>query len=102
MSLQDKIWSFITDDHGVPLALSRDERGQIATIIAVVTVGIVAMIGILIYSQVDASLAQPDNAALQDARDNVTEGFGDSMQLIPVVLLVMVASLVISVVQQFG
>lgn len=101
MKSRDKLWSFITDDHGVPLALS-DDRGQIGTIIAVVTVAIVAIIGILIYSQVDSALGTPDNTALANAQDNVTEGFGDSMQLVPVVLIVLVASMVIAVVQRFG
>lgn len=98
----DKLWSFITDDHGVPLALSKDERGQVGTIIAVVTVAIVAIIGILIYSEVEGSLATPSNTDLANAQDNVTSGFGDAMQLVPVVLIVLVASMVIAVVQRFG
>ena len=98
----DKLKRFMTDDAGVPLALSRDERGQVGTVISVVTIGIVAIIGILIYSQVNNSLADPTNTDLANADDNVTSGFGDAMQLVPVVLIVLVASLVIAVVQRFG
>jgi len=97
----DKLKSAITDGRGVPLALS-DERGQVGTIITVVTIGIVAIIGILIYSQVDDSLGDPSNTDLANAQDNVTEGFGNAMDLVPVVLIVLIASLVIAVVQRFG
>jgi hypothetical protein len=92
----------MTDRSGVPLALSADERGQVGTVISVVTIGIVAIIGILIYSQVNDSLATPSNTDLANAQSNVTTGFGDAMQLVPVVLIVLVASLVIAVVQRFG
>lgn len=101
MSFKDTLKSLATDEAGVPLALSRD-RGQVGTVIAVVTIGIVAIIGILIYSQVNNSLADPTNSDLNNAKTNVTEGFGDAMQLVPVVLIVLVASLVIGVVQRFG
>jgi hypothetical protein len=102
MSVKDNIWSAMTDRSGVPLALSADERGQVGTVISVVTIGIVAIIGILIYSQVNDSLATPSNTDLANAQSNVTTGFGDAMQLVPVVLIVLVASLVIAVVQRFG
>jgi len=101
MSIKDKLLDLSTDDDGVPLAMSQD-RGQVGTVIAVVTIGIVAIIGILIYSQVNNSLPTPSNTELANAQSNVTGGFGDAMQLVPVVLIVLVASLVIGVVQQFG
>lgn len=101
MSVKSKAMDFLTDDQGVPLAASRD-RGQVGTVITVVTIGIVAIIGILIYSQVDQSLPAPDNDELQNSSDGVTEGFGNAMQLVPIVLIVLVASLVIAVVQRFG
>jgi len=91
----------LTDDRGMPLALS-DESGQVGTVITVVTIGIVAIIGILIYSQVDQSLPAPENQELSNSSDSVTEGFGSAMQLVPIVLIVLVASLVIVVVQRFG
>ena len=101
MSITDKLLGLATDDAGQLHADPRN-RGQVGTVIAVVTIGIVAIIGILIYSQVNSSLATPDNQGLADAQTNVTDGFGDAMQLVPVVLIVLVASLVIGVVQRFG
>lgn len=106
MSLTDKLQDLATDEDGVyhaaDLAAGGRDRGQVGTVIAVVTIGIVAIIGILIYSQVNSSLATPDNTQLANAQENVTGGFGDAMQLVPVVLIVLVASLVIGVVQRFG
>jgi len=101
MSVKEKMLDLATDERGRMHADPRD-RGQVGTIIAVVTIGIVAVIGILIYSQVDSSLATPENTELANAQDNVTGGFGDAMQLVPVVLIVLIASLVIGVVQRFG
>lgn len=100
MSVVDKLKGLATNDEGVPLAMS--ERGQTSTVIAVVTVGIVAIIGILIYSQVNGSIPTPENQQLANASQDVTGGFGDAMTLVPVVLIVLVASLVIGVVQRFG
>lgn len=103
----DRLKSLATDEGGTPLALSRD-RGQIGTVIAVVTIGIVAIIGILIYSQVLGAIGDPsttnaeNRTVLENATVDTTEGFDDAMQLIPVVLIVLVASLVIGVVQRFG
>lgn len=96
----------ITDKNGVPLALSN--RGQIGTVITVLTVGIVAIIGVLIFSNVLGSVGDPsaidpaNRTQLENSTVGVTTGFGSAMQLIPVVLIVLVASLVISVVQRFG
>lgn len=82
-----------------------DERygvaGQISTLITVVTIGLVAIIGILVFDEVETSIGSFNSGSLSNSSSNVTDGFGDAMDLIPVVLLVLVASLVISVVQQF-
>jgi hypothetical protein len=106
MSVTDKLKNLATDEDGVyhaaDLASGGRDRGQVGTVIAVVTIGIVAIIGILIYAQVNSSLPTPSNTGLANAQDNVTTGFGDAMQLVPVVLIVLVASLVIGVVQRFG
>jgi len=102
MRLKERLTDALTDDNGLPLAASPDSRGQVGTVITVVTIGIVAIIGILIYSQVDQSLPQPVNSDLNNSSDSVTEGFGSAMQLVPIVLIVLVASLVIAVVQRFG
>jgi hypothetical protein len=102
MSLKAKAWDAMTDDNGIPLAASPDSRGQVGTVIAVVTIAIVAIIGILIYSEVNNSVDDPTNSDLNNSSNEVTEGFGSAMQLVPVVLVVLVASVVIAVVQRFG
>lgn len=104
-----RLRDWLTDDNGVPLAASPDERGQVGTVITVVTIGIVAVIGILIYAQVEQSVfpdlnsTDPANRTeLENSSSSVTDGFGDAMALVPVILIVLVASLVIAVVQRFG
>lgn len=107
MTLMNRLNDLATTEDGQLHAL-RDDRGQVATIIAVVTVGIVAVIGILIFSQVLGAIGDPSTIAaanrteLENATVSTADGFGDAMNLIPVVLIVLVASLVIGVVQRFG
>jgi hypothetical protein len=75
--------------------------GQTGTVLTVVTLGIVMIIGTLIYSQVEQSLPQPQNNELDNASGNVTEGFADAMNLAPVILIVLLAAVVLAVVQRF-
>lgn len=108
MSLKRRLLELATDDMGRLHADPSADRGQVGTIISVVTIGIVAIIGVLIYSQVLGSLGDPSDidaanrTQLENATVDTTEGFGNAMQLVPVVLIVFVASLVIGVVQRFG
>ena len=74
---------------------------QAATVLNVVVVAVIAIIGILIYSQVSTSLPDPSNSQLDNTSANVTSGFADGMNLLPVVFVVMIAALVIAVVQRF-
>jgi hypothetical protein len=80
-------------------ALSK--AGQVGTMLTVVTLGLVIIIGILVYSEVETALPAPDNTELNNASDNATSDFGDAMELAPVVLIVLIASLVLAVVQNF-
>jgi hypothetical protein len=73
---------------------------QTGTIISVVVIGVVALIGILIFAQIESSLPAISNSNLSDSADSVTTGFGNAMELVPIVLLVLVAALVIGVVQR--
>lgn len=75
--------------------------GQTGTVLTVVTLGIVMIIGTLIYSQVEQSLPAPNNSELNNASNNVTEGFADAMELAPVILIVLLAAVVLAVVQRF-
>ena len=73
---------------------------QVGTVITVVIIGVVALIGILIFAQVSDALPTISNNQLDNSSTAVTEGFAGAMELIPVVLLVLVAALVIGVVQR--
>jgi hypothetical protein len=83
---------------------------QSATVISVVVIGVVTLIGVLIFDQVNSAI--PDDVMYNDpanesdptqlgaARDSVVGGLGNAVELVPIVLLVLVASVVIMVVQR--
>jgi len=83
---------------------------QSSTIITVVVIGVVALIGILIFAQIEDALPddvlyndpanESDPTSLGNASEGLVTGFGDAMELVPIVLLVLVAALVIGVVQR--
>lgn len=85
----------------VPGSGGRLQRAaQVGTVISVVVIGVVALIGILIFAQVSESLPTISSTELSNAQTGVTDGFASAMELIPIVLLVLVAALVIGVVQR--
>lgn len=108
MSWKKKILELAFADDGRMHADPTADRGQVSTIIAVVAIGVTAIIGVLVYSEVLSALGDPSTTAaanrtdLENSTVSVTDGFGDAMDLMPVVLIVLVASLVIGVVQRFG
>ena len=73
---------------------------QAGTVISVVVIGVIALIGILIFAQINDALPDIANEDLDNASTSVTDGFAGAMELVPVVLLVLVAALVIAVVQR--
>jgi hypothetical protein len=73
---------------------------QTGTIISIVVLGVVALVGILIFSRINQSLPDTTDPELENASSSVVGGFGNALELIPIVMLVLVASLVIGVVQQ--
>ena len=73
---------------------------QAGTIISVVVIGVIALIGILIFAQINDALPSISNTQLDNAATGVTDGFANAMDLVPIVLLVLVAALVITVVQR--
>jgi hypothetical protein len=81
--------------------LAGDVRGQTAAVLTVVVVGIVIIVGILVFSEIQSALPTPSNNDLSNASDNATETFSDSMELAPVILVVLIASVVLAVVQRF-
>lgn len=77
------------------------QRAQAGAVLTVVVIGIIIIVGILIYSEIESSLPTPSNGNLADASDNATATFGDTMELAPVILLVLIASVILAVVQRF-
>lgn len=73
---------------------------QVGTIISVIVIAVVALVGTLILAQVEGALPTIENNQLANSSTAITEGFSGAMELIPVVLLVLVAALVIGVVQR--
>lgn len=73
---------------------------QAGTVISVVVIGVIALIGILIFAQIESSLPTIGNDQLNSSSTNITEGFANAMELVPIVLLVLVAALVIMTVQR--
>lgn len=76
-------------------------RAQSSAVLTVVVVGIIIIIGILVYAEIESALPTPSNSDLSNASDNATGTFGDSMELAPVILLVLIASVILAVVQRF-
>ena len=68
------------------------------TVIAVVVIGVVTLVGILIMSEVNDAL--PTDHALNGTSDDIITGFGDAMGLVPIIMLVLLASVVIAVVNR--
>ena len=78
-----------------PVARARNA----GTVIAVVVIGLVALVGIMIFSEVERATPQT-NTTLDSTSDQIVGGFGDAMGLVPIILLVLLASVVIAVVQR--
>lgn len=81
---------------------------QSGTVMTVVTLGIVALIGILVFSEVNDALgdigstneSKSNYSELAGPQDSLVTGFGNSMELVPVVLIVLIAAVVLGVVQR--
>ena len=87
-----------TDDHSPatgPVARAKNA----GTVIAVVVIGLVALIGIMIFGEV-ADAMPSTNTQLDTTMDSIISGFGDAIGLVPIILLVLLASVVIGVVQR--
>ena len=73
---------------------------QVGTVISVVVLSVVALVGVLIIAQINSALPAIDNTQLNESSSAILSGFNGAMELFPVVLLVLVASLVIGIVQR--
>jgi len=98
--------SFARAEYGEPAAAKIPGEGrihraaQVGTIISVIVIAVVALVGTLILAQVEGALPTIQNDQLNASSTAITQGFSGAMELIPVVLLVLVAALVIGVVQR--
>jgi hypothetical protein len=78
---------------------------QAGTVISVVVIGVIALVGTLIFGEIYNALPLGDavfssGGALEGVPDSIVSGFGDAVGLVPIVLLVLLASVVIGVVQR--
>jgi len=73
---------------------------QVGTVISVVVLSVVALVGVLIIAQINSALPAIENNQLDNTSSAILSGFNGAMELFPVVLLVLVASLVIGIVQR--
>jgi hypothetical protein len=73
---------------------------QSGTIISVVVIAVISLVGVLIFAEINSALPTIENNALDNSTQNITDGFANALDLVPIVLLVAVAALVIGVVQR--
>ena len=83
-----------------PTAGPVHRAAKVGTIISVVVISVVALVGVLVLAQISDALPEVSDPALNDSQGAILDGFAGAMDLIPVVLLVLVASLVIGIVQR--
>ena len=79
--------------------LTERQHANVDSVITVVVIGVVAIVGILIYYQVDSTVEIGGD--LSSSASEVTTGFGDAMELVPIVMIVLIAAVVIGVIAQF-
>lgn len=75
--------------------------GIVGSVITAVVVGVVGIVGILIFSEVNQAISLPSGSNLTSAQTGLEDGFGSAMELLPIVLIVLIASLVIAVISRF-
>jgi hypothetical protein len=80
---------------------ARAQQGIVGAVITAVVVGVVGIVGLLIFSEVNQTIELPSGSNLSSTQTNLTDGFGSAMDLLPIVLVVLIASLVISVISRF-
>jgi len=69
------------------------------TVISVVVIGVVALVGLLIFGEVyEAMPEMPEE--MEGTGEDIVVGFGDALGLVPIILIVLLASVVIGVVQR--
>ena len=69
------------------------------TVISVVVIGVVALVGLLIFGEVYSAMPELPSE-VEGTADDIVGGFGDALGLVPIILIVLLASVVIGVVQR--
>lgn len=73
---------------------------QSQTVIQGVVIVVVASIGVVIVDNIDTSLGNISNSDLNTSQDNLLTGFGNMIDLIEPLLIVLIAVVVIAVIQR--
>lgn len=72
-------------------------------IIAVVTIGVVALVGALVFGEVyNETHDAIADTELEDEGENLAEGFASALGFVPIVLIVLLASLVVMIVSRMS
>lgn len=77
------------------------ERGQTNTVVTAIIIGVVGMVGIAILGQAYVTMPDTGNSTADNTTDSIFVGILESMDFLPLVVLVLFAALVIGVVQRF-
>jgi len=88
-------------------ALRYDTRAQamrspmVGFVLAVVTVGVTGLVGLLVFGSVNSAVTLPQGSSLSTTLDALSGGFGDAISLLSIVMISMIAFLVIAVIARF-
>lgn len=74
---------------------------QRQTIVAIIAIAVISMVGNKILSEVDQSIDVKNDSKYANASSDISGGFVDSMGLVGLVMLILIASIVIGVITQF-
>lgn len=74
---------------------------QRQTIVAIIAIAVISMVGNKILSEVDSSIDVANDSKYANASSDISGGFVDSMGLVGLVMLILIASIVIGVITQF-
>jgi len=94
------------DEHAPQLSGAGRGQMMMNRIITVVTIAVVGLVGVLIFDEVLTSLGDPsgtnaeNRTNLENATVEVVGGFEGAMQLVPVVLIILLAAVVIGIVSR--
>lgn len=73
------------------------DRGQVGfqTVLAVVSVFVLAMVAVVVADNLDSSIGTPSNTALSTAQNDIITGFGDMASLIGTLFIIAIVVVII-------